>query len=131
MLCLSAFPARRCCCFWVQMCSVRLWHDRRVCGMQVTYPIQLDVFDFCTDELKGQLRGPRAALRRIEDEKAGVTRDDGDGEAGDATDADGDAVMGGQPQDCTGALTGRYDLLAVLTHKVRRGLLRFLLRGCM
>eukprot|EP00892_Ulva_mutabilis_P003323 jgi/Ulvmu1/1362/UM011_0090.1 len=87
---------------------------------KVAFPLQLDMLDFCTDELKTQLRGPRAALRRIEDEKAGVVRTEADNEAGDATDADGDAVMGGGGrEDYTGALTGRYNLLAVLTHKGR------------
>lgn len=103
--------------------------DGRDLGVQVSYPMQLDMFDFCTDELKEQLRGPRAALRRIEDEKAGVARGDGDNEAGDATDADGDAVMG-TPVDHTGALTARYDLLAVLTHKVRAPLVMLCAACC-
>ena len=34
-------------------------------------------------------------------------------------DADGDSQMAGNGQDYTGELTGRYDLLAVLTHKGR------------
>lgn len=34
-------------------------------------------------------------------------------------DADGDSHMAGNGVDCTGELTGRYDLLAVLTHKGR------------
>jgi ubiquitin carboxyl-terminal hydrolase 14 len=38
--------------------------------------------------------------------------------AGDK-DADGDSNMAGNGQDFTGELTGRYDLIAVLTHKGR------------
>ena len=103
-------------------------HDA-ACWMQVAFPLQLDMFDFCTDELKAKLKGPRAALRRVEDDKAGVSREDGE-EAGDATDADGDAVMGGGGADFTGELTGQYELLAVLTHKVRECALWFGGGGC-
>jgi Ubiquitin carboxyl-terminal hydrolase len=43
--------------------------------------------------------------------------------AGDATDADGDEAMapadGGDDSDHAGAHTGRYELIAVLTHKGR------------
>jgi hypothetical protein len=38
---------------------------------QVTFPSDLDVFDFCTPELRKELEGPRAALKDWEDEQVG------------------------------------------------------------
>lgn len=38
---------------------------------QVTFPADLDVYDFCTPELKKELEGPRAALKEWEDEQVG------------------------------------------------------------
>jgi len=36
---------------------------------QVAFPADLDVFDFCSDDLKKQLEGPRLALKEWEDEQ--------------------------------------------------------------
>lgn len=39
-------------------------------SLQVTFPLDLDVYDFCTAELTKQLEAPRAALKDWEDKKA-------------------------------------------------------------
>lgn len=88
---------------------------------RVSYSHQLDMFEFCSDKLQAQLRGPRRAYSEITDAKAGITakaEPAGDAAAG-AQDADGDSHMEGNGRDYTGELTGRYDLIAVLTHKGR------------
>ena len=41
---------------------------------QVTFPVDLDVYDFCSDELRKELEGPRAALKEWEDEQVGRLR---------------------------------------------------------
>lgn len=100
--------------------------------------MMLDLFEFCTDELCAKLKGPRAAFKAIEDaqrgpktgaaaadsskagnskkavEQAGASKDTG-------KDADGDSQMAvvEDETDYTGYATGRYELLAVLTHKGR------------
>jgi ubiquitin carboxyl-terminal hydrolase 14 len=99
--------------------------------MQVAFPLQLDVFEFCTEEVKAELKAPRAAMQAHEDAKAGLGKSKsadpeiGGGEAGkaEAKDVDGDSAMAGPEQGAddeasgqVGKLTGRYDLIAVLTH---------------
>jgi hypothetical protein len=40
----------------------------RTCpAAQVTYPLELDLYDFCSDQLKAALEGPRAAAKDAED----------------------------------------------------------------
>lgn len=99
----------------------------RAARVQVSFPLQLDLFELCTKELQGELKGPRAAFRAHEDAQKGpgaaaaaaaAASTSGDkGADAEMTEAeDGDAEKG---QDYTGRLTGRYDLIAVLTHKGR------------
>ena len=42
--------------------------------MQVDFPLVLDMYDFCSDELKKQLAGPREAVKAEEDRKANMDR---------------------------------------------------------
>ncbi len=42
--------------------------------MQVAFPIVLDMYEFCSDEMKKQLDGPREAVRHEEDRKANADR---------------------------------------------------------
>lgn len=42
--------------------------------LQVTFPLVLDTYDFCSDDLKKQLEGPRVAVREEEDRKANLDR---------------------------------------------------------
>lgn len=42
--------------------------------MQVAFPILLDMYEFCSDEMKKQLDGPREAVRHEEDRKANLDR---------------------------------------------------------
>lgn len=44
------------------------------CLLQVTFPLVLDTYEFCSDELKKQLDGPRVAVREEEDRKANKDR---------------------------------------------------------
>ena len=46
----------------------------RGCLLQVTFPLVLDTYDFCSDDLKKQLDGPRVAVREEEDRKANKDR---------------------------------------------------------
>lgn len=85
----------------------------------------------CGTELQARLRPARLAYRAIEDAKQGLaangatsgnnaTAAAAGADASEDTDADGDAEMAGAAsRDCTGEMTGRYDLIAVLTHKGR------------
>ena len=40
----------------------------------MTFPIVLDMYEFCSDDLKKQLDGPREAVRDEEDRKANQNR---------------------------------------------------------
>ena len=42
--------------------------------MQVDFPLVLDMYDFCSDELKKQLAGPREAVKAEEDRIANIDR---------------------------------------------------------
>lgn len=38
------------------------------------FPLVLDCYEFCTDEYKKELEGPRKAIQAIEDKKAGILK---------------------------------------------------------
>ncbi|CAN1286450.1 Ubiquitin carboxyl-terminal hydrolase 7 [Linum perenne] len=95
---------------------------------KVDYPLVLDVFDFCSDDLRKQLEAPRKLLRDEEGKKAGLKgKEKADSKDGDVkmTDAEVSEMLSlrspnGAPSDKDNAqLTGIYDLVAVLTHKGR------------
>ncbi len=105
---------------------------------QVAFPLLLDVYDFCTPDLKTALAGPREAFKHSEDIKAGTakkqktttttTTSDAPDTAGNSTGpAGGDTDMADAPpadpdtllRQHAGQRTGRYELHAVLTHKGR------------
>ncbi|KAK9836436.1 hypothetical protein WJX74_000563 [Apatococcus lobatus] len=121
---------------------------------KVVFPVLLDLYDFCTPDLKRQLDGPRDALRAIEDKaaadarasKSKVPKEEGSKAANVETaqlmdtpqaktvgDADVDMRDAGPPTSSSagdeaststsaahaGGHTGRYELMAVLTHKGR------------
>lgn len=75
---------------------------------KVAFPLLLDLYDLCDDSLKEQLNGPRLAFKEVEDIKAGVsmTKKQKTAESVDIA-------------SHAGALTGRYELIGVLTHKGR------------
>jgi len=100
---------------------------------KVNYPIELDVLDFCSDELREKLKEPRQILRDQENTKFGLKK----GNQSDSKDKDVEmsnaevslstscessnsnaagAAMDIQKQ---AQFTGIYDLVAVLTHKGR------------
>ncbi|CAN1836999.1 Ubiquitin carboxyl-terminal hydrolase 7 [Linum perenne] len=99
---------------------------------KVDYPLVLDVFDFCSDDLRKQLEAPRKLLRDEEGKKAGLKgKEKADSKDGDVKMTDAEGSTGGEsskaptsgdgaPSDKDNAqLTGIYDLVAVLTHKGR------------
>ncbi|KAE8720047.1 Ubiquitin carboxyl-terminal hydrolase 7 [Hibiscus syriacus] len=98
---------------------------------KVDYPLELDVYDLCSDELRKRLEGPRRILRDEEGKKLGLKANeksssskDGDvkmTDAGGSSNASGKssaiASQEGAPSDKETCLTGIYDLVSVLTHK--------------
>ena len=116
---------------------------------KVSFPMTLDVHDWCSDELKKALEGPRAAASAAAAAAAvkgragggggGEEKEKKEGEEGAKKEEEGgtDAKMEEEPEaaaaaeeaspstsspsssSSSGRLTGRYDLVAVLTHKGR------------
>uniref|UniRef100_A0A7N0RGX2 Ubiquitin carboxyl-terminal hydrolase n=1 Tax=Kalanchoe fedtschenkoi TaxID=63787 RepID=A0A7N0RGX2_KALFE len=91
---------------------------------KVDYPLELDIYDLCSDELRQKLDGPRKILREAEARKAGLKKNkisdskEKDAEMTDATGSSaGDTSMTSSTEETE--LTGVYDLVAVLTHKGR------------
>lgn len=100
---------------------------------KVDYPLELDVYDLCSDDLRKKLEGPRQILRDEEGKKLGL-KTSGKGSTSKDDDvkmseAEGSSNGNGEPSNSTsdqGAepeketqVTGVYDLVAVLTHKGR------------
>uniref|UniRef100_A0A7N0VIZ9 Ubiquitin carboxyl-terminal hydrolase n=1 Tax=Kalanchoe fedtschenkoi TaxID=63787 RepID=A0A7N0VIZ9_KALFE len=92
---------------------------------KVDYPLELDIYDLCSDELRQKLDGPRKILRE-EARKAGLKKNktsdskEKDVEMTDAGSSAGDTSMAlGAEGSKETQLTGVYDLVAVLTHKGR------------
>ncbi|KAF5179399.1 Ubiquitin carboxyl-terminal hydrolase [Thalictrum thalictroides] len=99
---------------------------------KVDYPLELDVYDLCSDELRKKLEGPRQILREEEGKKLGLKPSDKSSGSKDTdvkmTDAEGAPNGSGETSNATSQegvpaknerLTGIYDLVAVLTHKGR------------
>ncbi len=42
--------------------------------MQVVFPLVLDLYEFCTEEYKKALEGPRKAWQEAEDKRAGLEK---------------------------------------------------------
>lgn len=102
---------------------------------KVSFPLTLDSHDWCSDELKKALEGPRAAASAAAAAAAVKGRAGGGGSGGEEKKEEekkeeeangGDVAMEEETAPSTssspsfsGRLTGRYDLVAVLTHKGR------------
>ncbi|GLU14371.1 hypothetical protein SLE2022_309470 [Rubroshorea leprosula] len=99
---------------------------------KVNYPLELDVYDLCSDDLRKKLEAPRQILRDEEGKKLGLKTNEKSSGSKDndvkMTDAEGTSSASGEPsatsQEGNGSakethLTGVYDLVAVLTHKGR------------
>ncbi|ONM41490.1 Ubiquitin carboxyl-terminal hydrolase [Zea mays] len=93
---------------------------------KVDYPLELDVYEFCSDELKQKLQAPRQMLRDAENAKFGLKaqgkasgfkeNEGSSSSAGESSSMDIDKAESSLPKK---QLTGVYDLVAVLTHKGR------------
>nr|GMD33757.1 ubiquitin carboxyl-terminal hydrolase 6-like [Ipomoea batatas] len=100
---------------------------------KVDYPLELDVFDLCSDDLRKKLEGPRKALRDEEGKKLGLqasgkssSSKDNDVKMTDAVESSSGSGESSKSAPQEGVLpekeqhlTGVYDLVAVLTHKGR------------
>ncbi|KAJ6942252.1 ubiquitin carboxyl-terminal hydrolase 7-like [Populus alba x Populus x berolinensis] len=100
---------------------------------KVDYPLQLDVYDFCSDDLRKKLEAPRQILRDEEGKKAGLkakvkssSSKDNDAKMTDVEGPSNESVKSSNSTSGEGGssgkesqLTGIYDLVAVLTHKGR------------
>ncbi|KAI9595836.1 hypothetical protein BDF19DRAFT_440209 [Syncephalis fuscata] len=99
---------------------------------KVKFPLELDMYEFCTPELKEKLRGGRDKLREIDDERALAARkakidankekDNGNTDAMDTDSTEqapidiSSAVHPDLLADTGCSTTGLYELCAVLTH---------------
>ncbi|KAG8656451.1 ubiquitin carboxyl-terminal hydrolase 7-like isoform X2 [Manihot esculenta] len=100
---------------------------------KVDYPLELDIYDFCSDDLRKKLEAPRQILRDEEGKKLGLKANEKNSGSKDndvkMTDAEGSSNRRGESSNATSEesgssdkesqLTGIYDLVAVLTHKGR------------
>lgn len=97
---------------------------------KVDYPLELDVYDFCSDDLRKKLEAPRKLLRDEEGKKLGLKGSEKSSVQKDndekMADAEGSSNGGGEPSvapmeegEKATEMTGIYDLVAVLTHKGR------------
>ncbi|KAB1218450.1 Ubiquitin carboxyl-terminal hydrolase 6 [Morella rubra] len=107
--------------------------DSRLCKTKVDYPLELDIYDLCSDDLRKELEAPRQTLRDEEGKKLGLnaSKDSAGSKDNDVkmSDAEGSSSGSGEPSlatsqeagpsDCKTHMTGIYDLVAVLTHKGR------------
>ncbi|RKP07293.1 hypothetical protein THASP1DRAFT_17263, partial [Thamnocephalis sphaerospora] len=103
---------------------------------KVKFPMEMDMFEFCTPELQEKMRGARAKLHEIEDARALAAREAkvaaGNVPAGAANPAAASSAMETEPTvdveaamkevhpdlvaDVGCSYTGMYELCAVLTH---------------
>lgn len=100
---------------------------------KVDYPLELDVYDLCSDDLRKKLDAPRQILRDEEGKKLGLKASEKSSGSKDndvkMSDAEGSSNRSGEPSIATSEegvpsenethMTGIYDLVAVLTHKGR------------
>ncbi|KAI3512561.1 hypothetical protein L1887_19877 [Cichorium endivia] len=83
---------------------------------KVDYPLELDIFDLCSEDLRKQLEAPRQMLRDEEGRKAGLKLKEKTPTSVDNDVKMSEAEGSSEKKMC---LTGVYDLVAVLTHKGR------------
>ncbi|KAK9281340.1 hypothetical protein L1049_004240 [Liquidambar formosana] len=100
---------------------------------KVDYPLELDIYDLCSDDLRKKLEAPRQILRDEEGKKLGlktnekgsglkdkdVKMSDAEGSSNGSEESSMASSQEGFPSDKETQLTGIYDLVAVLTHKGR------------
>ncbi|KAL4626722.1 hypothetical protein ACB092_05G118000 [Castanea dentata] len=118
-------------CLTVQF--VRFFWKRESNQKKVDYPLELDIYDLCSDDLRKKLEAPRKILRDEEGKKLGLKATEKSSGSKDndvkMSDAEGSSNRSGEPSIATSEegvpsdsgtqITGIYDLVAVLTHKGR------------
>eukprot|EP00884_Botryococcus_braunii_P009225 jgi/Botrbrau1/18303/Bobra.0179s0032.1 len=84
---------------------------------KVAFPMTLDCFEFCTEEYKKQLEGPRTAWDDAQERQLAKARTAASSSNGTA---EKEPEPSSEPESMdSGEITGRYNLVAVLTHKGR------------
>lgn len=98
---------------------------------KVDYPLELDVYDLCSEELRQKLQPPRQILREAENAKLGLKVQEKSTHENDVKTRNPEVATAnsGESSNATSVeeasyekktqLTGIYDLVAVLTHKGR------------
>ncbi|OVA08495.1 Ubiquitin domain [Macleaya cordata] len=96
---------------------------------KVDYPLELDIYDLCSDELRKKLEAPRKFLRDEEGKKLGLKIDEKKPKDNDVKMVDSEVTVTSLPyiadlisgviSENKGQLTGIYELVSVLTHKGR------------
>nr|XP_011463339.1 PREDICTED: ubiquitin carboxyl-terminal hydrolase 7 isoform X1 [Fragaria vesca subsp. vesca] len=100
---------------------------------KVDYPLELDVYDLCSEDLRKKLEVPRKTLRDEEGKKLGLKPSEKSSSSKDKdimmSDAEGASNGSGETSNAMSVegvqpekepqMTGVYDLVAVLTHKGR------------
>ncbi|KAG0494229.1 hypothetical protein HPP92_005223 [Vanilla planifolia] len=97
---------------------------------KVDYPLELDVYDLCSEELRQKLQAPRQILREAENKKLGLKVQDKASNENDVNTPKSEIAVANSGESSTATssevpsekkiqLTGIYDLVAVLTHKGR------------
>ncbi|KAL0837658.1 hypothetical protein Bca101_089548 [Brassica carinata] len=79
---------------------------------KVDYPLELDIYELCSEELRKKLEAPRQKLRDEKDKRLGTSSMDSDVKM---TDAEEPSKESGKSS--TAAQTRIYDLVSVLTHE--------------
>ena len=69
----SMLPAHRAAVL-LRICATSPGVDQRLLHAQVVFPLVLDLYEFCTEDYKKALEGPRKAWQEAEDKKAGLER---------------------------------------------------------
>ncbi|KAD1774775.1 hypothetical protein E3N88_42316 [Mikania micrantha] len=110
--------ARKGFAFFGTQCSLLERFTYQWIAKKVDYPLELDIFDLCSDDLRKKLEAPRQMLRDEDGRKAGLKLKEKSSASGDkdVKMSDAEVCVG---SDKNAQLTGVYDLVAVLTHKGR------------
>ncbi|XP_026419345.1 ubiquitin carboxyl-terminal hydrolase 6-like isoform X2 [Papaver somniferum] len=106
-------------------------HQTEMNLQKVDYPLELDVYELCSDELRKKLEAPRKLLRDEEGRKAGSKIDekkpketdvkmiDAEGSSSEIGETSTSSSHEGSTSKSEGQLTGVYELVSVLTHQGR------------
>uniref|UniRef100_A0A1J3JGT6 ubiquitinyl hydrolase 1 n=1 Tax=Noccaea caerulescens TaxID=107243 RepID=A0A1J3JGT6_NOCCA len=110
-------------CFWK-----REGNQKAKILRKVDYPLELDISDLCSEDLRRKLEAPRQKLRDIEGQKLGLQPSAKSSSKSDdvkmtvaegSSNGSGESSTGDQQGGGSSHMTGIYDLVSVSTHKGR------------